>query len=120
MRIGELARRTGLATSAIRFYEQRDMFSPGQVERRANGYRDYGPSAVRRLELIQAGRAAGFSLDEMRNRMRDWDSMPVSQRVDLLREQLEVIEERMQELARGRETVRAAIAGLSESDRSTG
>ena len=52
--------------------------------------------------------------------MRDWDTMPVSQRVDLLREQLEVIEERMQDLSRGRETVLAAIAGLSESDRSSG
>ncbi len=46
MRIGELARRSGLAPSAIRYYEREDMFSSGQIDRGSNGYRDYSISAA--------------------------------------------------------------------------
>lgn len=113
MRIRELARLTGLAPSAIRYYEQRDMFSPGQVRRDANGYRDYTPEALRRVELILAGRAAGFSLAQMRGRMQDWETMGDDRRTALLEEQLQVIDGRIAALVRGRETVREALAALA-------
>lgn len=114
MRIGELSRRTGLAPSAIRHYEREDMFSPGQVVRGPNGYREYGPEAVRRLELILAGRNAGFSLEQMRTQLRDWDTMNDAQRLAALEGQLAVIDERRAELERGREAVRAARDELRE------
>lgn len=112
MRIGELARRTGVAPSAIRFYEERDMFSPGQINRLANGYRDYTPQAQRRVELILAGRAAGFSLTEMRDRMTHWDGMSDEERAVLLEEQLDVIDGRLAELRRARDTVQAALVAF--------
>lgn len=115
MRISELARRTGVAPSAIRFYEDRDMFSPGQINRLANGYRDYAPDAQRRVELILAGRAAGFSLTEMRERMTHWDGMSEGERAALLAEQLEVIDGRIAELAHARDTVTAALVALRGS-----
>lgn len=114
MRIGELSRRTGLAPSAIRHYEREDMFSPGQVVRGPNGYREYGPEAVRRLELILAGRNAGFSLEQMRTQLRDWDTMSDAQRLAALEGQLAVIDERRAELERGREAVRLARDVLRE------
>ena len=114
MRIGELSRRSGLAPSAIRHYEREDMFSPGQVVRGPNGYREYGPEAVRRLELILAGRNAGFSLEQMRTQLRDWDTMSDAQRLAALEGQLAVIDERRAELERGREAVRAACDVLRE------
>ena len=64
MKIGELARRTGLSTSRIRFYESIGLL--GAVGRRANGYRTYTPEAVVTLDLIAAAQQAGFSLDEIR------------------------------------------------------
>ena len=112
MRISELARRTGVAPSAIRFYEDRDMFSLGQVRRLPNGYRDYTPEAQRRVELILAGRAAGFSLTEMRERMTHWDGMREGEKAALLAEQLEVIDGRIAELAHARDTFRAALVAL--------
>lgn len=114
MRIGEVSRRTGLAPSAIRHYEHQDMFSPGQVVRRANGYREYGPDAVRRLELILAGRAAGFSLEQMRTQLRDWDTMDDAERLAVLQAQLEIIDDRTAELERGRDAIRAACEVLRE------
>lgn len=64
MRIGELAKLTGLAPSRIRFYEASGLIS--SVERKANGYRDYDADAVWVLEMITNAQAAGFSLEEIR------------------------------------------------------
>ncbi|WP_434632837.1 MerR family transcriptional regulator [Chromobacterium sp. CV08] len=65
MRIGELAKRSGLTASRIRFYEANGLIQA--VERRANGYRDYGPEALWILEIITGAQRAGFSLDEIRH-----------------------------------------------------
>lgn len=114
MRISEVARRTGLAASAIRYYEQHDMFSPGQIGRTPNGYRDFTDSALRRLQLVQAGRDAGFSLAEMKSRMHDWDNLPDDDRVGILTAQLEVIEDRIAKLSKSRVTVQEALETLKE------
>lgn len=64
MKIGELAKRSGLAQSRIRFYESIGLLKT--VDRRPNGYRTYPPDAVLMLELISTAQKAGFSLDEIR------------------------------------------------------
>lgn len=64
MRIGELAKISGLAPSRIRFYEASGLIK--SVERKANGYRDYAPDTEWVLEIITGAQAAGFSLDEIR------------------------------------------------------
>ena len=64
MKIGELSQRTGMATSAIRFYESSGLLPP--AERGANGYRQYGEDALHRLQIIQIGQRLGFGLDQMR------------------------------------------------------
>lgn len=69
MKIGELAAATGLATSAIRFYEQSGLLAPAQ--RAANGYRSYPPETVERLRFIQVAQGLGFSLDSLRAALLD-------------------------------------------------
>jgi len=64
MKIGELAAATGLAPSAIRFYEQSGLLPA--AERSANGYRSYSADAVERLRYIQLAQALGFTLDALR------------------------------------------------------
>ncbi len=64
MKIGELAAATGLATSAIRFYEQSGLLPAAQ--RADNGYRSYSAEAVERLRFIQVAQALGFTLDTLR------------------------------------------------------
>ena len=64
MKIGELAERTDLNPSRIRFYESIGLLK--MVERQANGYRRYPPEAVLVLNLITTAQKAGFSLDELR------------------------------------------------------
>ena len=61
--IGEAARRTGLRTSAIRYYERRDLLPPPP---RRGGRRCYDPSTVTRLAIIAGSRRAGLSIREIR------------------------------------------------------
>lgn len=64
MNIGELAKKTGLTASKIRFYESIDLLK--LVDRRPNGYRTYPAEAETVLNLITVAQGAGFSLDEIR------------------------------------------------------
>lgn len=64
MKIGELARRSGLAASTIRFYEAKGLLKA--VNRQANGYRDYPLEALAVLSIISDAQQAGFSLDEIK------------------------------------------------------
>jgi MerR family transcriptional regulator, redox-sensitive transcriptional activator SoxR len=61
--IGQLAQRFGLNTSAIRYYEANGVLPEPARER---GQRRYGPDAVRRLEVLDVAKRAGFSLAEAR------------------------------------------------------
>ncbi|MDN2714110.1 MULTISPECIES: MerR family transcriptional regulator [unclassified Janthinobacterium] len=64
MKIGELAKRSGLAASTIRFYESKGLLKA--VSRQSNGYRDYPLEAVAVLSIISDAQQAGFSLDEIK------------------------------------------------------
>jgi len=61
--IGELARRTGTATSALRYYERIGLLPPGE---RAGGRRHYPASATERVALVRLYQDAGFTLSEIR------------------------------------------------------
>jgi DNA-binding transcriptional MerR regulator len=61
--IAEVARRTGLAPSALRFYERKGLIEPtGRVGLR----RQYSRSVIDRLAIVIAATEAGFLLDEVR------------------------------------------------------
>ena len=63
MTIGEVARQVGIATSAIRYYEEIGLLPPPA---RVNGRRRYDWSAVQRLCVIEYAQQAGFTLGEIR------------------------------------------------------
>ena len=101
MKIGELAKRTGLAPSRIRFYEQIGLLK--LVDRKSNGYRSYPPEAVVVLDLITNGQNAGFSLDELRSLLptdlAQWDHSTL---VDTLQRKVKDIEKLQQQLAQNK------------------
>lgn len=101
MKIGELARRTGLAPSRIRFYERIGLLKA--VERQANGYRHYPAEAVLVLQLIATAQQAGFSLDELRTLLpgdlAQWEHGTL---LDTLRRKVADIEALQAQLARNR------------------
>jgi MerR family redox-sensitive transcriptional activator SoxR len=92
--IGELSARSGVAPSALRFYEAEGLIS----SRRTSGnQRRYERATLRRIALIQAGRAAGISLERIRAALdtlpsrrtptrRDWERLSRGWRDDLDRQ----------------------------------
>ena len=64
MTISEVARRTGLRTSAIRYYEKIGLLPKTQ---RISGQRRYEPGVFNYLAVIDVAKQAGFRVDEMRH-----------------------------------------------------
>jgi len=60
--IGETARRSGVASSALRFYEEKGLIAS---ERAGSGHRRYPRSALRRIAFIVFAQKIGLSLDEI-------------------------------------------------------
>ena len=63
MDISEVARRSGIAASALRFYEEKRLIASVG---RQGARRRFSPEVLDQLALISLGQAAGFSLDEIR------------------------------------------------------
>jgi MerR family transcriptional regulator, redox-sensitive transcriptional activator SoxR len=61
--IGELARKAGVAASALRYYEKAGLLQPPA---RASNRRQYDPGALGRVRIILLARDAGFSVSETR------------------------------------------------------
>jgi MerR family redox-sensitive transcriptional activator SoxR len=89
--IGEVSVRSGVAPSALRFYERRGLITAARTD---GNQRRYDRAVLRRLAFIQAGRAAGISLERIggalgtlpRNRTpsrRDWERLSNRWRDDL-------------------------------------
>jgi MerR family redox-sensitive transcriptional activator SoxR len=92
--IGEVAARSGVATSALRFYEAQGLIT---ASRTSGNQRRYARGVLRRIALIQAGRAAGIPLERIRAALdglpasrtptrRDWERLSVRWRDDLDRQ----------------------------------
>jgi MerR family redox-sensitive transcriptional activator SoxR len=89
--IGEVSTRSGVAPSALRFYEAEGLISA----RRTDGnQRRYDRSTLRRIAFVQAGRAAGIPLERIHAALetlptdrspntRDWQRLSRSWREDL-------------------------------------
>jgi MerR family transcriptional regulator, redox-sensitive transcriptional activator SoxR len=76
--ISEIARRVGLRTSAIRYYEQIGIL---ERARRVSGQRRYDEAVLYRLAVVRTAQEAGFTLDEIRRLFFGFpQSTPVSQR----------------------------------------
>ena len=89
--IGDVARRSGVAPSALRFYERRGLIDS---TRTGGNQRRYDRAVLRRIAFVQAGRAAGISLVEIRAALsglptsrtpsrRDWERLSSRWRNDL-------------------------------------
>jgi MerR family redox-sensitive transcriptional activator SoxR len=61
--IGEIGRRTGVATSALRFYEEHDLI---RSDRNAAGHRRYHADVLRRVSFVRTAQRVGLSLAEIR------------------------------------------------------
>src|SRR5215218_9211449 len=61
--IGEVAARSGVASSALRFYEEQGLIA---AERNDSGHRRYPRSVLRRIAFVVFAQKVGLSLEEIR------------------------------------------------------
>lgn len=95
MRIGELARQTGVSTKTIRYYE--DIGLVPRPDRAPNGYRDYRPDAVDRLRFIRDAQASGLTLTEISSvlELREEGHATCQHVIDLLEQHLRDLDEQI-------------------------
>ncbi len=111
MRIGELAEASGTTTKTVRFYEANALLPP--AARTANGYRDFTPETIARLDFIHRGRAAGLTLAQIREVLdiRDAGRTPCRHVRGLLAERLATLDAQIADL----QDLRATVSQLHHS-----
>ncbi|HDI3186609.1 TPA: redox-sensitive transcriptional activator SoxR [Vibrio cholerae] len=89
--VGQLSERSGVATSALRFYETKQLITSFRTN---SNQRRYLPSMLRRVALIQVAQSVGFTLEEIRYELstlpmnktatkQDWDRVAKKWQQDL-------------------------------------
>ena len=73
MRIGDLAKRSGVSRDAIRFYEKRGLIGSAP-EGDGNSYRAYSEDALLTLDWIREAQAAGMTLEDLMILMTQLDT----------------------------------------------
>ncbi|MEX0700448.1 MAG: heavy metal-responsive transcriptional regulator [Acidimicrobiia bacterium] len=113
MRIGELARRTGVPTKTIRYYEEIGVLPA--PDRAANDYRDYPDEAVDRLAFVRDAQSTGLTLTEIASilDLRSQGESTCYHVIDLLERHLTALDRHIQTL---RQT-RKKLASLTEQAR---
>lgn len=116
MQIGEVARQVGMATSAIRFYEEAGLLP--EPERTASGYREYDQSVMDRLAFIRAGQGVGLTLNELREvlTIRDRGETPCRHVSELIGTHMREVDQRIRDLQRLRQDLAALAVTASKLD----
>ena len=98
MRIGELTERSGVPSTALRYYEQVGLLPA--PSRTSSGYRSYDADVLPRLKFIRAAQAVGLSLTDIREilRIRDSGNAPCRHVVSLLDQRRAEVAARIREL----------------------
>ena len=108
--IGDVARRTGLSVSAIRYYSDEGLVVP--ADETHGGHRLYDAAAIARLEYIRTLRDLETGLDQVRRVLTGTVELR-----DLLAEHLELIETRTHDLQAKRAVLRTLVRSESTQDR---
>lgn len=113
MRIGEVAERSGVNPTTIRYYE--DIGLVPEPERTASGYRDYEDAAVARLSFIRAAQSIGLSLGEIKEvlALRERGDTPCAHVVAVIEQHAVELAERIAAL----EQMRRELVELAEQAR---
>ena len=105
MNISEAARRSGLSSKTIRYYEDIGLIAPAR--RADNGYRQYGARQVDEMQFLARARNVGFDLEECRQLLDlHRDSHRESQHArQLVLEKSAQLQRRIEELVAMRQTL---------------
>jgi len=101
MKIGQIAKASGVRIDTLRYYEKEGLIKPSA--RTDAGYREYDAGAVKQMQFIIKAKALGFTLHEIRELLSlriDRENHPCSDVKELAEAKLSNIEEKIAELQR--------------------
>jgi DNA-binding transcriptional MerR regulator len=98
MKIGELARRSGLPVKTLRYYE--DLGLLPAIGRSSGGYRLFGDASLGRLAFIRRLKTLGLNLEEIRECLGSHDAglLPCERIQHQLKRQIERVDDRLRDL----------------------
>ncbi len=101
MLINELAKKTGISTHTIRFYEKSGLIEGKQDESiKSNNYFHYDEITVEKLEFIKDAKSVGFTIREIGQIIDAWynERYTKDQKLEILDEKLISLEQKMKEI----------------------
>lgn len=120
LKIGEVAKQTGIGIETLRFYERSGLLdAPVRTEA---GYRLYGADALTTLEFIKRAQVLGFTLTEIKriiSESRDGES-PCDEVREIVRQRLAELDERLQQMQLYREAVAKTLHQWDKTGKAAG
>ncbi|MGV0108951.1 MerR family transcriptional regulator [Arthrobacter sp. CP30] len=110
MRISAVSQRSGVTTTALRYYESIGLITS---RRALNGYRDYDSEVLNRLDLIEASKELGLPLEDIGRYLRSLDEESCTTVRDNLRP---LLAERLRQLEEKRARLDALRVRLDQAD----
>ncbi len=117
MKIGDVARLSGVSAKMIRYYESTGLIPA--AGRQGNNYRDYNAQEVATLQFVRRARDLGFSLEETGELLALWcdRSRPSRQVKRLVESHVADLTRRIDEMKAMRETLANLAHGCRGDDR---
>lgn len=115
LKIGEVARQSGIGIEALRFYERGGLL--GRPGRTQSGYRVYDAGVLQRLDFIKRAQVLGFSLAEIKRIIADKQAgrSPCREVREIVRHRLEELDDRVKEMRRYRRKLGVALSQWEET-----
>ncbi|MDQ4120654.1 MAG: heavy metal-responsive transcriptional regulator [Acidobacteriota bacterium] len=120
LKIGEVAKLSGIGIEALRFYEKSGLLD--RPVRTYSGYRLYDESVLERLAFIKQAQVLGFTLDEIRqliNHKRAGEN-PCAEVREIVRTRLDELNERIEQMIHYRDELTAALADWDKKGEAEG
>lgn len=120
LKIGEVARETGVGVETLRFYERRGLL--GRPARTQSGYRVYDASVVEQVNFIKRAQSIGFSLDEIAEILVESADgrLPCREVREMARRKLVELDERLKEMRRYRSELARTLQDWDERGEAEG
>ena len=120
LKIGDVSRESGIGIEALRFYERGGLL--GKPVRSQSNYRLYDEGVLERLAFIKKAQTLGFSLDEIKQIIKDAQSgaIPCDDVREIVRRRLAELDERMREMRRYRKEISETLEEWDKVGRAPG
>ena len=109
MKIGEVARLTGVSIETLRFYEKNGLLN--KPARTYSGYRMFGSDVLERVAFIRKAQVLGFTLEEIGRliKHRQQGESPCEEVRDVVTHRLRELDERIEQMKRFRRELTAVL-----------